>query len=172
MREVRRTLPAPAGWELPLVAVPVGSEVSLDLRLEAVMDGVLVTGTVTAALAAECGRCLEPVTSTLAAPVQELFSYDLPEGDEDAPLMVGDLIDLEPILRDAVVLALPATPLCSPDCAGLCSECGARLENAEDGHNHETLDPRWAALGTLNEGSSNEGGLTEVADTDTQNLES
>jgi uncharacterized protein len=151
MREVRRTLPAPPDWELPLVGVPVGSEVTLDLRLEAVMDGVLVTGSVSADLAAECGRCLEPVTSTLTAAVQELFSYEAPEGDDDAPLMVGDFIDLEPVLRDAVVLALPATPLCSPDCAGLCSECGARLEDAEVGHNHETLDPRWAALSGLSE---------------------
>ena len=87
----------------------------------------------------------------MSAPLQELFSYDAEDADEDALLMAGDLIDLEPVLRDAVVLALPASPLCSDDCAGLCSECGARLADAESGHNHETLDPRWAALAGLTE---------------------
>ena len=146
MREVQRTVTAPAGWALPTAGVPVGREVTLDLRLEAVMDGVLVSGTVSAPLEAECGRCLEPVVSDLSAPLQELFSYDADAAGEDASAMAGDLIDLEPVVRDAVVLALPASPLCSEDCAGLCSECGARLADAEDGHNHETLDPRWAAL--------------------------
>ena len=52
-------------------------------------------------------------------------------------------------MRDAVVLALPFRPLCRPDCAGLCPECGVRLDDAEPGHHHEQLDPRWSALGSL-----------------------
>ena len=62
--------------------------------------------------------------------------------------LVDDLIDLEPVLRDAVVPSLPFQPVCREDCPGLCSECGAHL--AEDPeHHHEVIDPRWAALQTL-----------------------
>ena len=63
----------------------------------------------------------------------------------ELPELEGDLIDLEPVLRDAVVLALPLRPLCRDDCPGLCAECGARLADDPD-HGHETVDPRWAAL--------------------------
>ena len=72
-----------------------------------------------------------------------------PDSDEDEVReMVGDLLDLEPMVRDAVVPALPFQPVCRADCPGLCSECGARL--AEDpGHRHDTIDPRWAALSSL-----------------------
>ena len=64
------------------------------------------------------------------------------------PQLNGDLLDLEPALRDAVVLALPLQPLCREDCAGLCSECGVRLDS-DPGHGHEVDDPRWAALKAL-----------------------
>jgi len=70
------------------------------------------------------------------------------DDEEDVRELEGDLIDLEPALRDTVVPALPFQPLCRPDCPGLCSECGARLADDPD-HSHETLDPRWAALGGL-----------------------
>src|SRR4051795_4712579 len=76
MRRVQRTLAAPAGWGLELVEVPAGSDVDLDLRLESVLDGVLVSGVVRAAIRAECGRCLEPTEDALEVTVQELFAYD------------------------------------------------------------------------------------------------
>jgi uncharacterized protein len=149
MREVRRRVAAPDDWALELVRVPSGSAVELDLRLESVMDGVLVSGTVTAAVSAECGRCLDPISSQLAAPVQELFSYQPDPEDEEAPVVAGDLIDLTGVLRDAVVLALPLNPVCSEDCPGLCPGCGARLADAEPDHHHDAVDPRWAALAAL-----------------------
>ncbi|MCW2776702.1 MAG: hypothetical protein JWN17_427, partial [Frankiales bacterium] len=135
MREVRRTAPAPEGLGLvDLIGVPVGAELDLDLRLESVMEGVYVSGSVTGPLEGECGRCLDPVSDTLTVQVQELFTYtDKRDGaaasgdddeDDEVSQMQGDLLDLEPVLRDAVVLALPLTPLCSPDCSGLCVECG------------------------------------------------
>src|SRR3954451_21829710 len=105
MRRVQLAVPAPDGWALELVRVPAGSDVALDLRLEAVMDGVLVSGVAPAAVAAECGRCLEPVSDTLDVDLQELFAYD-PEDDDESRLD-GDLLDLEPVLRDTVVPALP-----------------------------------------------------------------
>src|SRR4051812_15784222 len=120
MRRVQRAAAAPADWALELVRVPDGAEVELDLRLEAVMEGVLVSGSVRAPLAAECGRCLEPVEDALVADVQELYAYDPADAADDAPVLSGDLLDLRPLLRDAVVLALPINPVCDEACAGLC----------------------------------------------------
>src|SRR3954452_1313099 len=76
MRRVRMTAAAPSDWALELVRVPAGADVQLELRLEAVMDGVLVTGTASGPLTAECGRCLEPVETTFTADIQELYAYD------------------------------------------------------------------------------------------------
>lgn len=149
MRAVQRTVAAPPGWELDLVGVPAGSQLELDLRLEAVMDGVLVSGTVVAPIRAECGRCLTPVDSSIEVEVQELFAYEpAPDGDEIA-LVAGDLINLEPIARDAVVLGLPLNPVCRDDCAGLCAGCGEPLADLPAGHGHDEIDPRWAAIAAL-----------------------
>lgn len=151
-REVTRTVPAPADLGIEVLRVPEGSQVELDLRLEAVMEGVLVTGTAHAALEGECVRCLEPITDELEGRFQELFVYDdhaVSEEDDEVSMLEGDLLDLEPLLRDAVVLALPFQPLCQDDCPGLCPECGARLADDPD-HGHEAaIDPRWAKLSTL-----------------------
>jgi uncharacterized protein len=147
MREVRFPAPAPEDLGGELIGVPAGTDVDLDLRLESVMEGVLVSGTATASLSGECGRCLESVDDTLTVDLQELFAYAEGEAeDEDVSYMEGDLLDLEPVLRDAVVLALPLTPLCSEDCRGLCVECGERLDDLPDDHGHDAPDPRWAAL--------------------------
>ncbi|WP_459982683.1 YceD family protein [Nocardioides sp. AN3] len=157
-RELTRTVPAPADLGIEVLAVPAGSPLELDLRLEAVMDGVLVTGEAHAALEGECVRCLEPLTDEVDVSFQELYLYDdtrdaasLEEG-EDVSVLDADLLDLEPVLRDAVVLALPFQPLCSEDCPGLCPECGARLADDPD-HTHEApIDPRWAGLAGLSDG--------------------
>jgi uncharacterized protein len=151
-REVSRTVPAPADLGIEVLRVPEGGPVELDLRIEAVMEGVLVTGTATAGLEGECVRCLEPITDELSATFQELFVYDdhgIPGEDDEVSVLEGDLLDLEPLLRDAVVLALPFQPLCEDDCPGLCIECGARLAENPD-HTHEApIDPRWAKLTKL-----------------------
>ena len=168
-------MPAPADLHLELVSVPVGVEVALDVRFEAVTEGVLATGTATAPLAGECARCLDPLTSTVTVSFQELYLYSegRPHGsrevsdkrekydkrakydrhdedeerDDEERYLDGDLLDLEPALRDAVVLALPMSPLCRDDCPGLCAECGARLADAGPDHGHEdATDPRWAGL--------------------------
>ena len=69
-----------------------------------------------------------------------------PDLDDETSLLEEDLLDLEPLLRDAVVLALPFQPLCMDDCPGLCTECGARLADDPD-HSHDApIDPRWAGL--------------------------
>ena len=155
MRELRIPVPAPAGLGVDLIGVPPGAEVDLDLRFESVMEGVLVSGTASAPLTGECGRCLESVDDTLTVDLQELFVYEQSDaGEDEAARMEGDLLDLEPVLRDAVVLALPLTPLCQPDCSGLCVECGERLDHLPPDHAHTAGDPRWGALAGLLESTN------------------
>jgi uncharacterized protein len=151
-REVSLTVPAPADLGIEVLRVPEGSPVDLDLRIEAVMEGVLVTGTARAGLEGECVRCLEPISDELEVKFQELFVYAdhaVSEEDDEVSTLEDDLVDLEPLLRDEVVLALPFQPLCQDDCPGLCPECGARLADDPD-HGHEAaIDPRWAKLTAL-----------------------
>ena len=153
------TAEAPAELGIEILGVAEGSPVTFDLRLEAVMEGVLVSGTASAELEGECARCLESIEDDITIDLQELFLYDDsregtdPGADEvtDVRRTEGDLIDLEPVLRDAVVLALPFQPLCQEDCPGLCVECGARLADDPEHHHDEPVDPRWAALQDLND---------------------
>ena len=156
MRTVQRTVPAPDDLGTEVIGIPAGTDLELDLRLEAVMEGVLVSGSVRGRTVGECVRCLDEVVGEVDVTLQELYVYPeraavaVEDGDdeEDVRELEGDLVDLEPALRDTVVPALPFQPLCRPDCPGLCSECGARLADDPD-HSHETLDPRWSALGDL-----------------------
>jgi uncharacterized protein len=147
MRVLRTSVEAPADLGIAVIGVPPGSPVELDLRLESVVEGVLVTGTAMVQVRGECVRCLRPISGELEIEIQELYVYPGLEPDDDlVSRLHGDLIDLEPVLRDAVVLDLPFQPLCRDDCAGLCVECGANL-NENPNHRHDSdLDPRWAAL--------------------------
>jgi len=174
-----RTVPAPDDLHLELIGVPVGADVALEVRFEAVSEGVLATGTAIAPLAGECARCLAPLTSSVTASFQELYLYaggrhdkhekhdrydkndrnDEQEEQDAGELyhLDGDLLDLEPAFRDAVVLALPMSPLCREDCPGLCAECGAPLADAGPGHRHDAAaDPRWAALKQLGDQDDND----------------
>ena len=153
-RDEHRTAAAPDGLGSGLVLVPAGADVGLGLRFEAVSEGVLVTGSAVAPLTGECARCLEPLASTIEVSFQELYRY-LPdpgedENDVEERFLDGDHLDLEPAFRDAVVLALPLSPLCRDDCPGLCAECGALLAEAGPGHGHgDKVDPRWGLLAKL-----------------------
>ena len=159
MRTWRRNIPSPDALGTDVVGVAKGEPLELDLRLEAVTEGVLVTGTVVTEVRAECGRCLDPVVDELVVDVCELFAYpnsttvETTEEDEVSRI-VGDALDLEQVVRDGIVLGLPATLLCRPDCAGLCPECGQRLDDLPAGHTHDRIDPRWAALADLPMSSS------------------
>ncbi|WP_329085209.1 MULTISPECIES: YceD family protein [unclassified Streptosporangium] len=146
MRRMNLALPAPADIGVDMIGVPKDADVELDIRLEAVMEGVLVTGTAQAPLRGECARCLEPVTSLTEVDFQELFFYSAEDAAESDSLLDGELLDLEPVFRDAVVLTLPLSPVCGEDCTGLCVKCGVRLADAEPGHSHEVIDARWAKL--------------------------
>lgn len=159
LQRLSRSVQAPENLGIAaVIGVPQGSEVVLEIRLESVMEGVLVTGTARASAEGECVRCLEPLRQDVAADFQEMFSYpdtddrgryaaadDDAEDDEDIIPLEDGMFDLEPVLRDAVVLALPMQPVCREDCAGLCPECGASLNDDPD-HHHDAVDIRWAAL--------------------------
>ena len=151
MRAVRRTITAPENLGLELIRVPPGATIDLVLRMESVTEGVLLSGRATAQLQGECGRCLREIGDTMDVSFQELYAYehsttDETTDDDEVGRMRGDLIDLEPALRDAVVLALPNHPLCRADCPGLCPECGVRRDELPADHSHQRTDPRWAAL--------------------------
>ena len=147
---IAREVPAPADLGTEVIGVTEGSALRLELRLESVMEGVLVTGSVQGTAAGECIRCLTELEQDVDVDLVELYAYPGKRPDEDVEEdevheLAGDLIDLEPVLRDAVVPALPFKPVCQPDCPGLCSQCGARLAD-EPGHAHEIVDQRWSAL--------------------------
>jgi uncharacterized protein len=151
-RAETRVVPAPADLGAGMARIPEGADIDLTIRLESVTEGVLATVTATAPLAGECARCLEPVEQTVDVRCQELFSYEQDGGNgrQDGYSLDGDLLDLEPVLRDALVLALPLAPRCADDCPGLCAECGVRLAQAGPEHRHgRVIDPRWAGLRQL-----------------------
>lgn len=199
MLELTRAVPAPDDLGTEVIGIGPAKPIAVRLRLEAVTEGVLVTGTAASIASGTCVRCLNPLSLEVRAAFQELYSYpdraahhkaaqqkaaqqkapqqkaahqgsqvhesgdtigshritgdlswsdDEPEADEDDRELVGDLLDLEPVLRDALVPVLPFKPVCRPDCPGLCAECGAHLAD-DSGHHHDVLDPRWAALHRL-----------------------
>jgi uncharacterized protein len=151
---VEREVAAPEAFGPDVYRVPRSSPLSVDVTFTAVSEGVLADGEIEATAEGECARCLAPVEDTLKVRVQELYAYEgsVTEETTDADEILrlqGDLLDLEPAVRDALVLAMPVTPLCRPDCPGLCADCGVPWDELPDDHRHETLDPRWAALEKL-----------------------
>ncbi|QDO90404.1 DUF177 domain-containing protein [Ornithinimicrobium ciconiae] len=159
MKETSRVVTAPDQIGTDVIAIKPGDPVDLDLRMESVMEGVLATGSVRASATGVCVRCLDDLDLPVDVTFQELFVYReraahhhqvAPEQDEqdDVHELEDDLMDLEELVRDAVVTALPFQPVCRDDCPGLCPECGARLEDDPD-HHHDVIDPRWSALADL-----------------------
>ena len=144
--------------------------VHVDVRLEKVERRVLVKAAARAELQAQCGRCLKPIEAEVPVdfdltlvPADEYEdeagqgedethrpvagSFDAGEAEEE--VYTGKVIDLDPILREQVLLALPAYPVCRADCKGLCSVCGNDLNERECGCDRKVPDPRWAGLAKL-----------------------
>ncbi len=150
MRERVLDVIVPEAFGNAVIAVPAGSALRIDLRMESLHDGILVSAEVDGTALGECVRCLIEVEEPVQVEFQELFAYSQDEAFEYE--VHEDTIDLEPVIRDAVVLSLPFQPVCQEDCTGLCPICGVRLLD-NPGHKHEDpIDPRWAALGDLTEG--------------------
>lgn len=153
----------PMGFDV--ISIPDYEAIDLELRLEAVADGILISGTVAAEAIGECTRCLDPVEISIDEKFQELFLYEvdyrqksqkkksirkeedlLDEESDLVKFMDGELVDLEPCVRDAIILNLPINPLCEPDCLGLCPECGIKWTLLPADHAHARADIRWAGL--------------------------
>jgi uncharacterized protein len=148
---IERVLDFPAPEQLGdgIAAVREGTPIRIDVRLEGLHDGILVTGEVETVADGECVRCLDPVQETIEVEFQELFAYSVDAAFDYA--VQDDHVNLEPVVRDAVVLALPFQPVCRPDCPGLDPETGEKLADHPDREPREVLDPRWAALESWND---------------------
>lgn len=147
MRERSLDVVVPEGFGNAVIGVKDGASMHVDLRLESLHDGILVTGEVDVVAEGECVRCLTDIEVPLEVDFAELFAYSVDEAFDYT--VTEDHVDLEPLVRDAVVLALPFQPVCQEDCLGLCPQCGVRLLD-NPGHAHEEpIDPRWAALAGL-----------------------
>ena len=169
MKEYQLDIPAHVRIGVPLIAVPEGDLVELDVRLESVTEGVLASADIYAIAHGECIRCLDPVEVVIDRKIQELYRYEPTNEkgrkkrreDEDVDLegeeelqMEGDLMDLEIPIIDAIILTLPVNPLCSDECLGLCPDCGEKWEKLPEGHAHEVIDARWSGLNGLDFGNS------------------
>lgn len=144
MRERELDLDAPEQLGAGLAVVKQGAQVQIGVRLESLHDGILVSAEIETRAEGECVRCLDPVVIPVEVEFQELFAYSLDEAFDYQ--VQDDHVDLEPVVRDAVVLALPFQPVCRPDCPGLDPETGERLADHPDRTPREVLDPRWSAL--------------------------
>jgi uncharacterized protein len=175
MREHQLSLLLSEPLGVDLLAIKPGESIEVELRITSVDEGVLATGEITAVATGECGRCLDPITWPIDEAFTELFYYetaasraaekgkkgaksiskreekkDIDLEADELTFMIGDEIDLELPIRDAVILNLPVNPLCSDECPGLCQGCGEKWINLPADHAHNPEDPRWAALKGLN----------------------
>jgi uncharacterized protein len=175
MREHQLSLLLSEPLGVDLLAIKPGESIEVELRITSVDEGVLATGEITAVATGECGRCLDPITWPIDEAFTELFYYetaasraaekgkkgaksiskreekkDIDLESDELTFMIGDEIDLELPIRDAVILNLPVNPLCSDECPGLCQGCGEKWINLPADHAHNPEDPRWAALKGLN----------------------
>ena len=159
MRERDLEVAVPEAFGNAMIGVKEGSILDVNLRMESLHDGILVRANVEGTASGECGRCLIDIEQPLRVDIQEVFAYS---SDEAFDYEVHeDLIDLEPVIRDAVVLSLPFQPVCQDDCLGLCPQCGVRLLD-NPGHKHEAaVDPRWAALSGLADNDMTDNDMTE-----------
>jgi uncharacterized protein len=178
MREYQLDVDSPFRVGVPLIAVPEGDLIELDLRCESVTEGVLITADIFAVAIGECIRCLDPVELEIDRKIQELYRYQPTddkgkrarqgdgrkrdsrkdeeiEGDVDEVDILyieGDQANLEIPILDAIILSLPVNPLCDEECLGLCPDCGEKWEKLPEDHSHGAVDMRWAGLADLDLG--------------------
>jgi uncharacterized protein len=145
-REVHVAEPV-AGLHTELARVPATDPVDADLLLEHVVEGILVSGPLSGRMAFRCARCLKEFSREFRVEVHELFVPGAAEEDDQYPVADG-AIDLEPMVRDAVMLSMPFSPLCRTECLGLCERCGGDRNLGECSCGPE-LDPRWSVLDDL-----------------------
>lgn len=171
--DVDQIVPAPSGIGDSIVGVREGSDVRVQGRFDSIVDGLIFTGTLTAPVHAVCTRCDTPLDDDWDTQVTAFFPFEdeseqsgksgksgnsdddieMFAGEDEAedvyPLLEhGSFANIEALVRDAFVDALPMQPLCRPDCKGLCPQCGLDLNENPD-HKHEVTDMRFAGLAAL-----------------------
>jgi uncharacterized protein len=154
MFAMHETVASPARIGLEMIGIASGAPLDLDLRVESVSEGVLVSGTLSAPITGECSRCLTPFTEGIDVDLTELFAYpdsltEATTDEDEVGRVVNDYVDLRQPIVDAIGLELPFSPVCRTDCPGLCPKCGVALATAEPDHHHDEIDPRWAKLATM-----------------------
>ena len=170
-KPIDTVFPAPAGIGDSVVGVREGADIRVVGSFDSIVDGLVFTGRLEAPVAAECTRCLKPIDPDWTVPVTAFFPYDsgacrddrrTGHGKDDVEIIAGEdesedvyplspdgaFADMESLLRDTLVEALPLQPLCREDCLGLCPQCGADL-NEDPDHHHDVTDIRFAALEQL-----------------------
>ncbi len=147
MRELTLELVAPEKYGEAMATVPQGTPMTLELRLEGLHEGILATADVAVEARAECVRCLDPFSFELRVDFQELFAYS--SSDSDSYTVVDDSLNLEDIIRDAVVLELPFQPVCKEDCYGLDPATGEKRTEPPGENVADEIDPRWQELSKL-----------------------
>jgi uncharacterized protein len=138
-----------AALRLELASVPADAPIEAELLLESVIEGILVSGPVTGRMALSCARCLKTFEHRFDLLVRELFAAGAGAEGEEYPLAPDGSLDPEPMIRDAVMLSMPFSPLCRPDCLGLCERCGGDRNLGECTCGPQSPDRRWAALENL-----------------------
>lgn len=147
--------------------VSLGTDVELagpldaDLRLQRTNRGILARGEIRASLRRTCARCTDAYVEDVAVNIDEEFLPSIdPDSGAPVPLAAGEEettvridehheIDLDSVFHDELALTEPMHPLCRPDCPGLCSECGQRLDSGSHAHGGDAIDPRLAGLAAL-----------------------
>jgi uncharacterized protein len=170
MREYHLSIANHGGLGFDVLSIPKDQPIEIDLKIESVSEGVLASAHIESIAEGECGRCLDKLEFDISEDFQELFEYEkdrrqkspkvkkdeVAEDEIEVLQMVGNDIDLDRPIRDAIILNLPLNPLCKAECQGLCPDCGEKLEALPLDHAHEKIDARWAALGGLKERLSDE----------------
>ena len=168
MREYELTIDSHEELGFEVLSIAADEPIDIDLRIESVAEGILASASIRTEASGECGRCLDAVFYDVDESFQELYEYvedprqarkknkpgkKRPQKSDDDDLdedlvrqMDGELIDLDGPIRDAIILNLPINPLCSPDCPGLCPDCGLKWIELPDDHAHAPADIRWAGL--------------------------
>ena len=132
---------------LGVVHERLSGDVSVELRVEALNDGIRVTGEIVAPWASPCRRCLVDVSGSAKADVIELYQHQ--PTDSEAFLLEASQLDLAPMVREAILLELDLERVCRDDCAGLCPACGIDRNEAGCACDTTVKDNRWAALDGL-----------------------
>jgi uncharacterized protein len=166
MREYELDLKITEAVGVDLLSVKPGEIIEVDLRIQSVDEGVLATARVVADATGECTRCLKPITWPIDENFTELYYYETSNtkaaakrgskgksnkeeidiDEDDLSFLDGDDIDLEPAIRDAIILNLAVNPLCTEDCPGLEDKKGENWEYLSASQTQSLTDQRWSAL--------------------------